>query len=307
MASTSTLHTLPRVLFLGTESLLSAGPLTALADAGLAPEALMMPLRGAPGPDLREWQPSGRGALPMLGADGGSTAEIASEVGARVLQVRSLRSSAVFRAAAALRPDVICVSCFPWKLPVEWLELPRLGCVNVHPSLLPAYRGPAPIFWALRYGERCSGVTVHQMTDQLDAGPILEQERLELPDGASGRQLDALAAELGGRLLVRAVQSLWEGTARLRPQNEREASYFPWPRESDFVIATDVPARAAFNFVRGVAEWSFRPRIDLGSELAAVRAAVGYDAGGDLGPRFVRCGETLRVQFSPGVLEVVPA
>ena len=127
---------------------------------------------------------------------------------------------------AALQPDVIAAACFPRLVPRRFRALATLGAVNVHPSLLPENRGPDPIYWTLRLGHPRTGVTVHLMTDRADAGAILAQEPVVVPAGVSPEDLEQMCAQLGGRLLARAVRDLGQGTAVPRPQDESRATYY---------------------------------------------------------------------------------
>jgi methionyl-tRNA formyltransferase len=119
--------------------------------------------------------------------------ELAEHRGARTVAVDDIGSEKFFQAVVAFAPDLIVVSVFPKKLPRALLEIPRLAAVNVHWSLLPAYRGAAPEFWALRNGEDRTGVTVHLMTERFDAGRILAQQAIPL---AADENLTTISVKL---------------------------------------------------------------------------------------------------------------
>jgi len=146
----------------------------------------------------------------------GVSLEIAPDVNAPELVAR----------VAALRPDLLIVAGCPQIFGREIRETPRLGAVNVHPSLLPRYRGREPLFWAILHGEPEVGVTVHRLTEQVDAGPILAQRSLPVPSRATTatltREVDALGAELVRDLLASCRTTLPEGRPQLGP-----ASRFP--------------------------------------------------------------------------------
>src|SRR5204862_1767507 len=108
---------------------------------------------------------------------------------------------------------IICVACFSQRIPRIILDLPRLGCLNVHPSLLPANRGPVPLFWTFREGHQQTGVTIHLMNEGMDTGDILAQEPIEVPSGISYAQLELQCATLGGKLLARTVWVSYRGLA----------------------------------------------------------------------------------------------
>ena len=125
-----------------------------------------------------------------------------------LLTINGFGDPAVAEAIAGYEPDVIAVACFPWRVPANLRRIPRLGILNVHPSLLPRGRGPEPLFWTFRRGERETGTTVHLMDGGFDTGPVLRQERLPVPAGIDGGELERRLAKLGGRLLVEAIVGL---------------------------------------------------------------------------------------------------
>jgi methionyl-tRNA formyltransferase len=153
---------------------------------------------------------------------------------------------------AALRPHAICVACFPYRLPREIIRIPRLGSLNVHPSLLPDNRGPDPLFWTFRRGDKFTGVTIHLMERGLDTGPILLQKRLEVPDGTSEQLLEQRLADCGAKLLREALSGLAAGRIQPVPQESARATRYPLPESDDFVITPERPARWAYNFACGL-------------------------------------------------------
>ncbi len=191
----------------------------------------------------------------------------------------NLRERANRQLLAATRPDLIVVSCFPWRLPNPILDLPEFGCINVHPSLLPIGRGPEPVFWTLRRGERETGTTVHLMDSGLDTGPILAQERFPVPFGVRAPDLERELAELGSRLLVETISSLRDGTVKPRPQDPTLATSAPVPVADDYLMPTNLPAAWAYGFARGVSPLGGPLAIAIGStgELIPVADALDWD------------------------------
>ncbi|MBI4770001.1 MAG: hypothetical protein HY784_06195, partial [Chloroflexi bacterium] len=217
-----------------------------------------------------------------------SPTDLAHAHGLPVLEVGSLRAPASLAALDSLAPDLICVACFPRLLPPAWLARPRLGCLNLHPSLLPAYRGPAPLFWQFRAGERRTGVTLHRMDAGADTGPILAQAPVRFPDGVRGPQADRLAGEAGAQLLLAALSRLEAGGA-LPPGQAQGAggSRQPWPGAADRVISTAWPARRAFNFIRGAGEWGPFELVD-GERRLPAREALAWSPPAQAGEGWVR-------------------
>jgi methionyl-tRNA formyltransferase len=150
---------------------------------------------------------------------------------------------------APLRPDLIVSGGFPWRIPSEVIALPRLGAINMHPALLPRYRGPAAIEWALRNGDAETGFTIHRLSPDFDTGPILAQARIPIDDDDD---IDSLMAKFGPVLPELLGQAL-ERVARGDPgevQDEAEATYAGLFGEEWRTIDWNQPARTVHNQVR---------------------------------------------------------
>ncbi len=232
--------------------------------------------------------------------------DLARAHGVPVYEVARLRHPQTLAALAALEPDVIAVACFPRRLPPSWLALPRLGALNLHPSLLPDNRGPEPLFWTFRRGDAETGVTVHLMAEALDAGDSLVQRRVPVPDGVSGAELERTCAAVGAECLVKAIRALAEGRARPVPQDPARATTFGAPTPADFEVTPDRPARWAFTFCRGAATWGTPVVVVAGRRFPVVRA-LGYDPAGTLEAPFRLDGHRLALRCRPGVLHALVA
>lgn len=211
-----------------------------------------------------------------------------------------------------LRPDLIIATIFPWRLPAELLALPRLGAVNVHPALLPRYRGTMIMHWMLRNGEREAGATLHRMAADFDSGPILAQERVAIDD-------DDVMATLGQKISG-VLPALWE-TALPRiargdagePQDEAAASYFgritdeaAWRR-----IDWSLPARTIHNVVRSCA-WAgeappgaIGPLDGVAHRVTRTRLAAAPATDAVPGAIIARDSDTMLVQCGDGALHIL--
>lgn len=233
--------------------------LLALLKSGIEVCAVVLParVRAASLPAIRRLEPpaKARALLPVLQSSlHTSVANIAWEHSIPVWEVQRMSSPETYAVYSSYAPDAYCVACFSLYIPRGILDIPRLGCLNVHPSLLPVNRGPDPLFWTFRNGDRQTGVTIHLMDEGLDSGPIVAQERIDIPDGISYSQLEARCAELGGRLLACSTWELYRGTAHLTLQDEASSSYLPMPSGEDYVVPpAEWTARRVYNFIRGVA------------------------------------------------------
>ena len=152
-------------------------------------------------------------------------------------------------------PDLIVVAAFGQILSKEILDLPRLGCVNVHASLLPAYRGAAPIQWAVINGEEKSGVTIMQMDEGLDTGDILLQEEIPLAADETGESLYNKMASLGGKLLVKALPMIEQGAITPIKQDDAASCYAPMLKKEMGNIDWTMPAVRIERLVRGLNSW----------------------------------------------------
>jgi methionyl-tRNA formyltransferase len=158
-------------------------------------------------------------------------------------------------ALKAWQPELIAVAAFGRILPKVVLNLPPRGCVNVHGSLLPKYRGAGPIQWAIIKGERETGITTMLMDEGMDTGAILLQERLAInPDETAG-ELSARLAEVGGRLLIDTIRRLKAGTLTPRAQDHTQATMAPMLKKDDGWITWTAEASEIVNRVRGLSPW----------------------------------------------------
>jgi methionyl-tRNA formyltransferase len=146
------------------------------------------------------------------------------------------RSSGLAKQLVGYRPDLMVVYGFNWKLPLEVLNIPRLGVLNVHPSMLPKYRGPAPTLWAVRNGDTHFGVTVHRMNESIDAGPIMARSQpIVLPEQVTHEEIWNRIASALPDVLTEAVRRAEYGEAG-QPQELEQATYAGFPPDSWFFI-----------------------------------------------------------------------
>ena len=172
-----------------------------------------------------------------------------------VLQPERARNEAFIEELRRLQPELIAVAAYGQLLPKNLLELPSYGCLNVHTSLLPRYRGAAPIQWAILNGDAETGVTIMKMDVGLDTGDILAQERTSIRDEDTSETLHDRLAQMGAGLLVRTIPDYVTGKLVPRPQPAEGTAYAPKIRKEDGLIDWKQPARAIWNRVRGLMPW----------------------------------------------------
>lgn len=171
-----------------------------------------------------------------------------------VVQPEKIRSAAFYAELSAIAPEFIVVVAYGKILPEEILRIPALGCINVHASLLPAYRGAGPIQWALLNGERVSGVTTMRMDKGIDTGDMLLKAELGIMPDDTAETLSEKLSILGAQTLIRTLQGIRTGEVRPVPQ-AGEASYAPPLKKEDGRIDWTLSAAELFHFIRGMYPW----------------------------------------------------
>ena len=162
-----------------------------------------------------------------------SLAGLATAHAVQVLRTQNIHDPQLLRQLSALAADIMLVACFPLKIPKSIWQLPRLASWNLHPSMLPRYRGPTPLFWQLHHQERNTGISLHELTDQLDAGNIVAQQAHSLPTCTDAAKLNEWVAEMGVDLFLEAIQQCLREGLSPRIQDEAAASYFPRPEVNE--------------------------------------------------------------------------
>jgi methionyl-tRNA formyltransferase len=200
--------------------------------------------------------------------------------GIAVTQPEKIRNNAEFRAQLeAIAPDAIVVVAYGRIIPPWMLALPRLGCINLHASLLPKYRGAAPIQWAIARGDAFTGNTTMLLEEGLDTGPILLQRTLEIGQDQTAADLFPVLANAGAPLVVETLTGLSDGATQPQPQNQEGATFAPLLNREDGRM--DFTARSAaelYNRWRGFQPWPGAFTTLHGKKLIVHRMAVVYES-----------------------------
>ena len=182
--------------------------------------------------------------------------QYALEKGIPVFQPASFkREPEALETLRALAPDLIVVAAYGQILPQSVLDVPRLGCINIHSSLLPKYRGAAPINWAILNGETETGVTIMKMAPALDAGDIIAQRKTDIDPDETAEELFHRMEKLGAALLLEVIPALADGTAVFTPQNDAESTYAPLLSRALSPLDWNRTAKELHNQVRGLIPW----------------------------------------------------
>jgi methionyl-tRNA formyltransferase len=179
----------------------------------------------------------------------------ALEDGLVVRQPVSLRQLEEVQTLAGLRPDVVVVAAYGKLLPQSVLDIPRFGCLNVHPSLLPRHRGPSPVAGAILAGDEVTGVSIMLLDEGMDTGPVLTQEKVPVSPQDTTGSLTAKLSEIGARLLTQTLPLWTEGKILPRPQENEEATYSKAITKESGRIDWQLPALDIWRQVRAFQPW----------------------------------------------------
>jgi methionyl-tRNA formyltransferase len=182
--------------------------------------------------------------------------EVALEFGLPVLQPQRMRSPEAVEQLAVYQPDLIVTAAYGQILPKAVLDMPRLGCVNIHGSLLPKYRGGAPIQRSIINGETVTGITLMYMAEGLDTGDMISQIEIPIEDHDTSGSVFEKLSEVGASLLQRELPLLLEGHVTAIPQNDEESTYAPNLKREDEKIDWNRSSRDIYNQIRGLLPFS---------------------------------------------------
>ncbi len=223
----------------------------------------------------------------------------ALEHGIPVCQPKTLRDGTVLKELAAFAPDLIVVAAYGKLLPPAVLELPRLGCVNVHASLLPQYRGAAPINWAVLNGERQTGITVMYMAEQLDAGDIISSRSTSIDPNETAEELYHRLSVLGAELLGETLPAIESGTAPRTPQDDALATYAPMLSRELSPVDWSRTAGEIHSQVRGLLPWP-TATAELGGKKVKIFATEILDRTTEKAPGTLLGGDKKGIQVACG-------
>ncbi|KRT66475.1 MAG: fmt, methionyl-tRNA formyltransferase, methionyl-tRNA formyltransferase [Candidatus Dadabacteria bacterium CSP1-2] len=278
-----------KIIFMGTPEF-AVPSLRALVDSGDEVVAVVTQ------PD----KPKGRG----LEVAPPPTKVLAERHGIPVLQPAKIKTEEFFNELKKFNPDLICVAAYGKILPKNILDLPHYGCINVHASLLPKYRGAAPINWAIIRGEKVTGITTMKMDEGMDTGDMLLKKEVPIEDEDTGETLSEKLSEIGARLLIETIRLLKEGQLNPIPQDHSQANYAPMLKKEDGKIDWQKSAEEIRNLIRGALPWPSAYTNLEGKLLKIYKVRL---AGGEGKPGEVIKSESgiLRVATGKGALDIL--
>jgi methionyl-tRNA formyltransferase len=240
-------------------------------------------------------RPKGRGHQVVTTA----TKALALQHGIPVLQPTKLRDQAFLNDIASLRTDLGVVAAYGRILPDMVLRIPERGMINVHASLLPKYRGAAPIHRAVINGDPETGVTIMRVVQELDAGPMLDTVTIPIPPDATSVDVERDLAEAGARLLVEVVDRMTAGSLPETPQDDSLATFAPKLEKTESLIDWRLPAQRIHDRVRGLQPWPMASTVIEGTRCLIHRTRVADDPC-DSGPGVVVTAEGDTIAVAAG-------
>lgn len=285
------------VVFMGTPDF-AVGTLQAIAGAGYHIAGVVTQ------PD----KPKGRKKQVLPGP----VKEEAEKLGLSVFQPKRVKDPEAVETIRSMKPDLIVVAAFGQIIPKEILDMPQYGCINVHASLLPAYRGAAPIQHAILDGRKETGVTIMRMNEGLDTGDIIAEESCGIRGDETGGSLFDRLASLGADLLIRTIPSILDGSASYTPQPEKSTTAYAamikkedglidWKRPTDEIertVRAMNPWPSAFSYLDGKLLKIWKVHILTEGE------ASGFEKDADPGSILGDCREHLCVAAGDGILSL---
>ena len=230
-----------RIVFCGTPEFAVPSLRRLATEPGISVEAVITQ------PD----RPRGRGQH----VSGSPVKEVALAANLHVYQPETIKSDSAQEFLKRIAPDAVVIIAYGQIIPARLLTLPRIGWINLHASLLPRYRGAAPIHWAIANGETTTGLTTMQIDAGMDTGPTLLQHELEIGPDETSPELAARMSEIGAGLIVDSLLRLDRGEISPQPQDNGKASYAPILKKEDGRIDWTRTAPQIYNRMRGFAPW----------------------------------------------------
>lgn len=275
-----------RIVFMGTPDI-AATSLAALLAAGHEVCAVF----------TREDKPVGR--KQVLTAP--PVKQLALQAGIPVHQPRTLKDGAAAQTLRALAPEAVVVVAYGRILPPEVLAIPRYGCINLHVSLLPKYRGAAPVQWAVINGDAMTGVTIMQMDAGVDTGDILRVAPVAIgPEETAGELFERVSA-LGAQTLCQTLQALADGTVTPQKQREEDATQAPMLTKEMSAFTFGQDAQRLHDLIRGLNPWPMASFTYQGKRIKVLRSTVA-DPAPDAAPGTVLSLKPLTVACQNGAL-----
>ncbi len=229
--------------------------------------------------------------------------KLALENNIEVFQPAKLKTGEAFDIIKELNPDIIVVVAYGKILPKEIIEFPKYGCINVHGSLLPKYRGAAPIQWSVINGERKTGVTTMYMDEGLDTGDMILKEETDILENETSGELYERLSVLGAKLLIKTIEEIESGSTKREKQDNNNFSYAPMLNKDMALIDWNKSADEIHNLIRGLNPWPIAFSYINGKRVKIYKSCISNLVGKVPGevisekPFVISCGENTAIEL----------
>ena len=278
-----------RVVFMGTPDF-AAASLKALIDNGYEVAGVFAQ------PD----KPSGRG----MEVTYSPVKQLALDHEIPVFQPAKMRDGTALEIMKSLSPDIVVVVAYGRILPDDLLAVPPLGTINVHGSLLPKYRGAAPIQWAVLNGDEVTGVSTMYLASEMDAGDIIYSAQTRIGEYETSGELYDRLKDMGAELLIKTLRDIKAGTAPRTPQDHSQATFVSMLDKSLSPIDFSKPARSVVKWIYGLQPWPVATAV-LGNDTLKIFAAAQTDHHTELAPGSIVCADKNGIEVACGSGETV--
>lgn len=275
-----------KILYIGSSGALTMSPFTGLLNAGYTVSAV-----GVYKPIVFRHR--------VIALENESLALAASRLSIPVIDL-SWPVEEILTCCDQYEIDLIVMACYSKRLPESLVYAPSYGCINLHPSMLPAYRGPEPVFWQLKAGVQ-PGVSWHKVVEEIDAGEIIAQQTVSIEDGMNYREINDVLAKAGIQLLLSFLPAISGGSLAGRQQSADVASYQRFPSRSDFFLDCQWTARHAYNFMCATQVFKQPYTCMVDSKTFVLNKALSYDDKAVLQQASIY-DERIIIPFKEGVL-----
>ena len=291
--------TTPKIVFFGTLSLFSSIVLSELLKQNVQIAAVAIA-----GTDPLSTSINDLTSIGIIQAPRHDTIElVALKHSLTIIYVPDVNDPNLVTTVSQLQPDFIVVACFPYLLPKSIWQVPEFSSLNIHPSCLPAFRGPQPVFWQLKQGKTDIGISIHKLNEHFDDGALLAQDNIPIKDGMRGRAIDTLLGRQGARMATNIMQQYLRGSEPVTIEPRFPSSYQASPLPSEFELSLEWSARRAFNFMRGTQEWGRSYQLFVDDNLVALNSALAYTPGGLQKQKIVAHDHVVTIRFARGILQ----
>ncbi len=286
-----------KILYIGSSSALSFVPFKALLSSGYHIVAV-----GMDNPVVFQQK--------IIALENESLSLAASEHEIPLINL-ALPVAEVIRQCRGYAVDIILMACYGKRLPVTFMDFPALGCFNLHPSLLPVFRGPEPVFWQMKAAAK-TGVSWHKVVHDFDAGDIVAQQAVSLDDGMDYQQINLLLGKAGAEQILSFLPGMNDALQPVVKQSTELASYYPYPQQQDFVVERQWSARHAYNFMCATDKFGQLYHCQYGSYSYLLGQAIAYEEQADVeeirvnnGKVIIPCKQSVLIATYAGKIQLL--